>query len=199
VTRKKAPMKAQAGSTVGYDEVTGVWSRAGFTAAATPLFMSCQRREAPVALAVFQFRTAGTDRMDAVVTIDRVLIAMVGQMRNAFRDCDIIGRVDTSSLAVFLADCTDDALAAVEGVRALTDTSTSDRDLVLVVGMARGTPGGTFDDLLRDARARAASIWHDAGRESESEGPGTAAERVSGGLRFCAVQASVAKADRLGS
>ena len=198
MTRRKAPVKPGHRPAAGFDALTGVWNRLGFVAAATPLFMSCQRRDTPVALAVFHFHTDGTTRTDANVTVDRTLISMVDLMRKAFRDCDIIGRVDTASLAVFLGDCTDEGLSAVEGLRSVTDRSTSGQALALAVGMARATPGGAFDDLLREARARAANLEHDMDPESASETPVAAAQPARQNLRFGGVPGSGTKAPTSG-
>jgi GGDEF domain-containing protein len=187
VTRRKSrPSQAPERPVTGYDEVTGVWNPLGFAAAAGSLFMSCKRRAAPMALAVFQFRTV-TNRPDADDSIEAAMVAMAGLMRNAFRDCDVVGRVDTSSLAVFLGDCTDDALAAVEGVRSLTDCSTADDGVVLVAGMARGKPGGTLEDLLQEALQRAAGIWEDT-EASAADASHVAADPAGGGLRFSGVR-----------
>ena len=147
---------------VGIDELTGVWNRAGFVAAATPMFVSCQRREAPIALAYFDFKSANTTRSAAEnAAIDQVMLAMAGQIRAAFRGSDIIGRVDTFRIAVLLADCTEAALAAVEGVRALTDEATSPFGLTLSAGMVRSSPGGTLDQLMLDADVRMKELERD--------------------------------------
>lgn len=52
----------------------------------------------------------------------------------------------TRRFAVLLPDCTDAALAAVDGVRTLTDEST--KILKLAAGMVRSIKGGTLDDLM---------------------------------------------------
>jgi GGDEF domain-containing protein len=143
--------------TVGIDELTGVWNRAGFAAAASPVFRSCQRREAPVALAYFDFYSGdSTISLTLDPTIDRVLMAMGELMRKAFRASDVVGRIEALRFAVLLPDCTDEALAAVAGVRALTDGSTS--RLALAAGMVRNTVGGTFDDLMFAADMRTKQI-----------------------------------------
>ena len=143
----------------GIDELTGVWNRAGFVTAATPMFVSCQRREAPLALAYFDFHTTDeTQTAPEDTTVDRVLMAMADLMRKAFRASDIIGRVDKLRFAVLLADCTDEALAAIDGVRALTDDPSSPQELTLTAGMVRSAPGGTLEDLMRDADVRTREI-----------------------------------------
>ncbi len=73
-------------------------------------------------------------------------------MRKAFRASDIVGRIDPMRFAVLLPDCTDEALAAVDGVRALNDDPTS--RLKLAAGMVRNVEGGTLDDLMFAANAR---------------------------------------------
>ncbi len=143
--------------TVGLDVTTDAWNRAGFLAAARPMFVSCELRDAPAALALFEFHvgelTVGTD-----AAFDRVLVTMVGLMRKAFRACDIIGRVDESSLALFLGDCTNEALAAVEGMRDVIEAVSPGQGLGLAVGMARRGPGGSLDELLEEARTRADAV-----------------------------------------
>jgi diguanylate cyclase (GGDEF)-like protein len=149
----KAPKRQPA----GIDELTGVWNRSGFVAAATPMFRSCQRRDAPVALAYFDFYVDGTTiPTPGDPTVDRVLVAMSELMRKAFRASDIVGRIDPLRFAVLLPDCTDEALAAVDGVRTLTDESTS--QLKLAAGMVRNVAGGTLDDLMFTANERTKQI-----------------------------------------
>ncbi len=150
-------------TTAGTDELTGVWNRPGFVAAATPLFVSCQRRGTPVALAYFDFHTNAAAVPDAA-GVDRVLITMAGLMRRAFRASDVIGRVDTLRFAVLLTDCTDDALAAVDGVRALTDDATSPPQLTLTAGMVHGVPGESLEDLMRAADVRTSGLKNDDDR-----------------------------------
>jgi GGDEF domain-containing protein len=146
--------------TVGIDDLTGVWNRPGFIAAASPIFQSCQRRKAPIALAYFDFYSADTSISIAQdPTIDRVLLAMGELMRKAFRASDLVGRIEPLRFAALLPDCTDDALAAVAGVRALTDDSTS--GLSLAAGMVRNIPGGTLDDLMFAADQRTKQIKRD--------------------------------------
>jgi GGDEF domain-containing protein len=143
--------------TVGIDELTGVWNRAGFVAAASPVFRSCQRREAPVALAYFDFYSSDTSiSLTQDPTVDRILMAMGELMRKAFRASDVVGRIEALRFAVLLPDCTDEALAAVAGVRALTDGSTS--SLSLAAGMVRNLVGGSFDDLMFAADMRTKQI-----------------------------------------
>jgi diguanylate cyclase (GGDEF)-like protein len=152
------------GEKIGIDGLTGVWNRAGFVAAATPMLLSCQRREAPVALGYFDVlapHAPHAPRVSGDRTIDRVLMAVAQQMRKTFRDCDIIGRVDTLRFAVLFADCTDEALAAAEGVRAVTDTSKSPKGLTLAVGLVQGSRDGTLGDLMREADERAQDIKDD--------------------------------------
>jgi diguanylate cyclase (GGDEF)-like protein len=146
--------------TIGIDELTGVWNRAGFIAAATPMFKSCQRREAPIALVYFDFYVAdATTEITANPTVDRVLMAMGALMRKAFRASDIVGRIDVLRFAVLLPDCTDAALAAIDGVRALTDESTS--GLKLAAGMVRNTAGASLEDLMFAADTRTKKIRRD--------------------------------------
>ncbi len=141
----------------GVDELTGVWNRAGFVAAATPMFRSCQRRKAPVALAYFDFYVDDvTIAVPGDPTVDRVLATMGELMRRAFRASDIVGRLDSLRFAVLLPDCTDDALAAVDGVRMLNDDPSS--QLQLAAAMVRNVTGGTLDDLMFAADARAKQV-----------------------------------------
>jgi diguanylate cyclase (GGDEF)-like protein len=156
VIRNKARTNGHAKQTVGIDNVTGVWNRAGFIAAATPMFVSCQRRDSPIALAYFDFHTAD-ETANEDETVDRILMAMGDLLRKAFRASDIIGRVDTLRFAVLLADCTDEALAAIDGVRALTDATAPQR-LTLTAGMVRSVPNGTLDDLMEAADVRTREI-----------------------------------------
>jgi diguanylate cyclase (GGDEF)-like protein len=159
VIRNKARANGHAKESVGIDKLTGVWNRGGFIAAATPMFVSCQRREAPIALAYFDFHTTdGTASTDG--TVDRILMAMGELLGKAFRASDIVGRVDTLRFAVLLADCTDEALAAIDGVRALTDATAPER-LTLTAGMVRAAPNGTLDDLMQAADARTREIKRD--------------------------------------
>jgi GGDEF domain-containing protein len=140
----------------GLDELTGVWNRAGFLAAATPVFLSCQRRDAPVSLAFFEFRTDARRPPDPT-TIDKVLMGMAALTRKAFRASDVAGRVDPLRFVVLLGDCTDDALMAIDGVRALTDATAPER-LTLTAGMVSSAPGGTLEDLLSAAELRAREL-----------------------------------------
>ncbi|HEV7527002.1 MAG TPA: diguanylate cyclase, partial [Acidimicrobiia bacterium] len=79
------------GQRAAVDELTGTWNRAGFVAAATPMFESCQRRGTPIALAYFDFHTTdGTETTPDDVAVDQVLLAMANLMRKAFRSSDII-------------------------------------------------------------------------------------------------------------
>jgi GGDEF domain-containing protein len=139
----------------GIDELTGAWNRAGFVAAASPMLLSCQRRAAPVSLAFFQFH-ADAAVMDPK-TVDQVLLGMAELTRKAFRATDIVGRVDPLRFVVLLPDCTDDALNAIDGVRALTDATAPQR-LTLTAGMVISTPDGTLEDLLHAAEIRAREL-----------------------------------------
>ena len=153
--RNKVRTNGHTTEKAGIDELTGAWNRAGFIAAATPMFQSCQRRGASIALAYFDFH--GNQAEHAApdnATVDRVLMTMAELMRKAFRASDIIGRVDTLRFAVLLPDCTDEALAAVDGVRALTAAADAPRALTLTAAMVRNPGGGTLDDLMRAADAR---------------------------------------------
>jgi len=146
----------RASEKAGLDELTGVWNRAGFLAAATPMFVSCQRRDAPVSLAFFEFHTDARRPPDPT-TIDQVLMGMAALTRKAFRASDVAGRVDPLRFVVLLSDCTDDALSAIDGVRALTDATAPQR-LTLTAGMVSSTPGGTLEDLLHAAEMRAREL-----------------------------------------
>jgi len=159
VSRTKARVNGQTNGhlpdAVGIDELTGVWNRAGFVAAATPMYVSCQRRNSPIALAYFDFDHADSSRSpEQQATIDRVMMMMAGQLRKAFRASDLVGRVDTFRFAVLLTDCTDEALAAVDGVRALSDDLSSLSGLTLTAGMVRSAASGTLDELMFAADAK---------------------------------------------
>ena len=140
----------------GLDDLTGVWNRAGFILAATPMFVSCRRREAPVSLAFFEFHTDAAVAAD-LRTVDQVLMGMADLMRKAFRASDILGRVDPLRFVVLLTDCTDDALSAIDGVRALTDATAPQR-LTLTAGMVSGAGVGSLEDLLDAAEMRAREL-----------------------------------------
>jgi len=140
---------------VGLDALTGVWNKSGFLAAATPMFLSCRRRAAPMALAYFDF-----DSDDPAQT-ELVLMAMAAQMRAAFRATDIVGRVEPLRFAVFLTDCTDEALKAVEGVRAITDETRASLGISLAVSMVRSTNEATLEDLMGAADRRANAVKRD--------------------------------------
>jgi GGDEF domain-containing protein len=156
VIQSKASTNGHTRERAGIDDLTGTWNRAGFIAAATPMFLSCQRRAAPVSLAFFEFHTDAEYTADPK-TVDQILVGMGDLMRRAFRASDIVGRVDPRRFVVLLADCTDEALAAIDGVRALTDATAPQR-LTLTAGMVRGAPDDTLEDLLRAAEARAAEL-----------------------------------------
>jgi diguanylate cyclase (GGDEF)-like protein len=148
--------------TVGIDDLTGVWNRAGFVAAATPMYVSCQRRDSPIALAYIDFDHADSARSpEQDATIDRVLMMMAGQLRKAFRASDLVGRIDTFRFAVLLTDCTDEALAAIDGVRALSDDLSSLSGLTLTAGMVRSAASGTLDDLMLAADAKQKELKQD--------------------------------------
>lgn len=159
VSRTKTRVNGQANShapqAVGIDELTGVWNRAGFVAAATPMYVSCQRRDSPIALAYFDFDHSDSARSpEQDATIDRVLMMMAAQLRKAFRASDLVGRIDTFRFAVLLTDCTDEALAAVDGVRALSGDLSSLSGLTLTAGMVRSAASATLDDLMLEADAK---------------------------------------------
>jgi GGDEF domain-containing protein len=152
---------------VALDELTGVWNRRGFVAAAQPVFLSSLRRGTPVALAYFDLEFASGDRHlapadDAVAT--RVLAAAAGQLRHAFRATDVIGRIGAYRFAVLLADCADDVVAALDGRRPLTDPGMSDLDVALVVSSVRGDEFATFDAVMAAAEDRAAGGMRSARR-----------------------------------
>ncbi len=165
--RTKPKTNGHSRETVGIDDLTGVWNQAGFIAAATPIFRSCQRREAPIALAYFDFySTDSSISLTQDPTIDRVLDG------DGRADAQGVPRLrprrpasSSMRFAVLLPDCTDDALAAVAGVRALTDGSTS--RLALAAGMVRNIPGGTFDDLMFAADTRTKQIKREQQRRAE--------------------------------
>ena len=159
--RNKARTNGHTRTKAGLDELTGVWNRPGFVAAATPMFISCQRRGAPVALAYFDFHTPNGDAADPA-TVDRVLLSMAELMRKAFRSSDVIGRIGKLRFAVLLPDCTEEALAAVDGVRALNDASSSPNQLSLAAGMVRNTAGGSLEELMRAADVRTREIKRDS-------------------------------------
>jgi GGDEF domain-containing protein len=155
----QAPTNGSTVETIGFDELTGVWNRPGFIAAATPMFLSCQRRAAPMALAYFDFHRADMNKSIALnATMQQVLVAMASQMRKAFRASDVIGRIDQLRFAVLLADCTNEALHAVEGVRAITDASTSADGLSLKVAMVRAATEGTLEEFMQVADVRAREV-----------------------------------------
>jgi GGDEF domain-containing protein len=159
VIRNKARTNGHNTEKVGADDLTGVWNRAGFVAAASPMFESCQRRGAPIALAYFDFHPTNPDGAPPdAVTLDRVLVAMAELMRQMFRASDVIGRLDTLRVAVLLPDCTEEALAAVDGVRALSTGADTLPGLTLTAAMVRNDAGGTLDDLMRAADIRAREI-----------------------------------------
>jgi diguanylate cyclase (GGDEF)-like protein len=159
VIRNKARTNGHTKQTAGIDKLTGAWNRPGFIAAANPLFISCQRRESPIALAYFDFH-ATDESVTADGTVDRILMAMGELLRKAFRASDVIGRIDTLRFAVLLGDCTDEALAAIDGVRALTDATEPQR-LTLTAGMVRSAPKGTLEDLMEAADVRTRAIKRD--------------------------------------
>ena len=137
------------------DPLTGVWNRAGFIAAATPMFVVCQRRGAPATLGYFDIRTTRLVHSAAdKAMLNGVLQAVAQQMSKTFRECDIIGRVDTLRFAVFFADCTDEALRAIEGVRAVADESSTETSNTLTTAVVEGAPGATFADLMQRADER---------------------------------------------
>jgi diguanylate cyclase (GGDEF)-like protein len=162
VIRNKERTNGHSSQKAGLDELTGVWNRDGFIAAATPMFVSCQRRDAPIALAYFDFHTTDSGSAADDGTVDRVLMAMGELMRKAFRASDIVGRVGKLRFAVLLPDCTEEALAAVDGVRALNEASASPNQLTLTAGMVRSTPESTLEELMQAADARTKEIKRDS-------------------------------------
>ena len=83
-------------------------------------------------------------------------MAMGELMRKAFRASDVVGRIEPLRFAVLLPDCTDEALAAVDGVRMLTDgTSSSRRSRRAWCGTS---PAARFDDLMFAAATRTKQI-----------------------------------------
>jgi diguanylate cyclase (GGDEF)-like protein len=161
--RRKTPATRPMRDEAGLDELTGVWNRAGFRAAARPLFVFCRRKDAPVALAYFDFAADGADdgvlrRPETDPTLARVMTAMAQLLRNAFRASDVIGRVDTFRFAVLLADCADDVLDAAQGLRALADRATSEFGLTLNVSVTRSAAGESLDELMAHADAHARQV-----------------------------------------
>jgi GGDEF domain-containing protein len=147
--------------TVGLDDVTGVWNRAGFIAAAKPMFASGQRRAAPVALAYFDIcATDATRPLPRDAAMQSMLLSMTRQMRKIFRESDIIGRVDTLRFAVLFADCDDAVLSAVEGLRHVPETS-SPAERSLAVGLVRSASGMTLEDLMHAADVRTNEVRTD--------------------------------------
>jgi GGDEF domain-containing protein len=154
-----APQNGQPVAKVGLDDATGVWNRAGFISAATPMFLSCQRRAVPVTLGYFDIRSAReTHPVADGAVLGRVLSAVAKQMGKTFRDCDIIGRIDTFRFAVLFADCTDEALRAMEGVRAVADESDPPIEHTLSIAIVESSPGATLDDLMRELDRRANTL-----------------------------------------
>ena len=82
MTYSQAATNGHTREKVGIDELTGVWNRPGFIAASLPLFDSCRRREAPVALAFFEFDTESVFGADEPI-VDQVLMGMAEMMRKA--------------------------------------------------------------------------------------------------------------------
>jgi diguanylate cyclase (GGDEF)-like protein len=159
VIKNKARTNGHTTEKAGIDDLTGLWNRAGFVAAATPMFQSCQRREAPIALAYFDFHS--NDPSGSVAegpAVDQVLLAMAQLMRKAFRTSDVIGRLAQLRIAVLLPDCTEEALAAVDGVRALSAATDAPDALALTAGMVRSAPGANLDDLMRAADVHARDL-----------------------------------------
>jgi len=147
-----APGNRPSAEKVGLDELTGVWNRAGFIAAATPMYIVCQRRGAPATLGYFDVRSTRINHSPADKRmLNGVLKSVSAQMGKTFRNCDVIGRIDALRFAVLFADCTDDALSAIEGVRAVTDESTTSNSNILTVAIVEGGAGTTFDELMSDA------------------------------------------------
>ena len=105
-------------------------------------------------------------------TVDQVLMAMAELMRKVFRASDIIGRIDELRFAVLLADCTDEALGAIEGVRAVTDEATPPNSNILTIAMVEGSVGTTFDGLMKEADLRIIELRKrdaEAARPEESD------------------------------
>ena len=151
-----AAQSGHLGAKVGLDDATGVWNRAGFISAATPMFMLCQRRAVPVTLGYFDIRSERETQSAADgAMLDCVLGAVAGQLGKTFRDCDIIGRIDTFRFATLFADCTDEALRAMEGVRAVADASEPPIEHTLSIAIVQSAPGATLDELMRDVDRRA--------------------------------------------
>jgi len=138
----------------GIDAATGTWNRAGFVAAARPVFVSCRRRSAPVALAYFDLDFDGTPPRDNDPQVAPVVAALARQLQGRFRETDVIGRIDTFRFAVLLADAEPDIVTAFEGRRELSDASTAPFGLTLVVTTTLGD-AGNLEKLMREADSRA--------------------------------------------
>jgi len=170
VIRTNARTNGHTSESVGFDALTGVWNRSGFVAAATPMFLSCRRRGAPMALAYFDFDPGGSSPdLELDASMDLVLMAMAQQMRGSFRATDIVGRVEPLRFAVLLTDCTDAALKAVEGVRVVADDAHSSLGISLAVGMIRATSEANLEELMLATDDRLQAVKHQQGG---ANGPG---------------------------
>ncbi len=120
--------------------------------------ISCQRRESPIGSTYFDFDSDETTRSaEQSAMIDRILMTMPPSSAR-HPASDLVGRVDTFRFAVLLTDCTDEALAAVDGVRALSDELSTLSGLTLTAGMVRSDAAGTLDDLMLEADTRMKEI-----------------------------------------
>ncbi len=141
------------------DGLTGVYDHAGFVARANEMFLSSQQRDAPLALAYFDFEIDDASRSSADTDmITQALISMAHQLRDFYRETDILGRVGDYRLAALLAEYTDNAVPVVEGAHAITDATDSADRLILTIGMVNATPGGTLAQLMHDADLRTREI-----------------------------------------
>ena len=154
LTKTLIPDRRSEADHVGLDEATGIWNRGGFVAAAGPMLASCLRRNAPAALACFDVDTTGTGRSHADnLLLTGAVIALADQLRKGYRASDLIGRVGTYRLVVFLTDYVQVPVGIVEGVRALSDAA-GPNALTLATVLVHAGPDTTIEQLLRDAAAR---------------------------------------------
>ena len=157
--KPKAPANGRKADEAGVDALTGVYDHAAFVALANEMFLSSQQRDAPLALAYFDFAIddAGGSAADTDM-ITPALISMAHKLGDFYRGTDILGRVGDYRLAALLAEYTDNAVPVVEGAHAITDATDSADRLILTIGMVHATPGGTLAQLMHDAALRIKEI-----------------------------------------
>jgi GGDEF domain-containing protein len=157
--KPKTPANGRKADEAGVDALTGVCDHAGFIALANEMFLSSQQRDAPLALAYFDFEIDDAGRSSAGTDmITPALISMAHKLRDFYRGTDIVGRVGEYRLAALLVEYTEDAVPVVEGAHAITDATDSADRLILTIGMVHATPGGTLDQLMHDADLRTKAI-----------------------------------------